>query len=278
MLISLSYTRKFVKRYCFSLQKITNWHHRSIADIAVSLRLPQLPSPFQLNVLLRTPFAAFLHALKHLLHLSSGITGQRDLCLFYCLFTLDTNTFFFFVFSLWMREHDTVRVVKMHEIRKEWGWRGAKPADKKTPPWKFYTEINPYCLTHPFTLYQTEKLQMLHSEITSHANSSHLFTGLIRATDLAQRPSKPCRNICETWHFLPQPPPRVHHALLSCFLLPSRNEWMEKEISLWLVYLYRRDASENRGESVLHLSSDLMKSLSSAVFLSEFFLIWEHFI
>lgn len=119
---------------------------------------------------------------------------------------------------------------------------------------------------------------MLHSEITGHVSSSDLFTSLIWVTDLAQRPSKLCRNICETRHFLLQPLCRIHHAQLSCFLLPSRNEWIEKEISLWLVYHYRWDGSANRGESVLNLSSDLMKSLSSAVFLSEFFLIWEHFI
>lgn len=44
----------------------------------------------------------------------------------------------------------------------------------------------------------------------------------------------------------PQSPPRIYHALLSCLLLPSTREWVQKEISLWLVYLYSQQASENR--------------------------------
>lgn len=72
----------------------------------------------------------------------------------------------------------------------------------------------------------------------------------------------------------PQSPPRIYHALLSCLLLPSTREWVQKEISLWLVYLCSQQASENRRENTLHLSIGLIKSLSSAVLLSDFFFLF----
>jgi len=87
---------------------------------------------------------------------------------------------FFFLFSLGMRESETVNVVNMYETGKKGG--GRKPQTQKEPPCKFYTAVNSDCSTHPFTLYQTEKLQMMHLEIMGRANSSDLFAGFICVT------------------------------------------------------------------------------------------------